>query len=112
MLLGDAAHTMTPVTGQGCNSGLEDAHIFANVLREEDDLDKALPRYNEKRLPDVAALVRLNEILAFGRFGVVVIYLYLVTCPSLAYSNASCLLKITIMHFSWMTSAGSHAISA
>ena len=70
--MGDAAHTMTPVTGQGCNSGLEDAHIFADVLREEKDLAEALPKYNAARLPDVAALVRLNEVLAFGRFGVLV----------------------------------------
>ena len=60
---------MTPVTGQGCNSGLEDAHIFANVLQEEQDIDRALPKYNAARLPDVAALVRLNEVMAFGRFG-------------------------------------------
>ncbi len=72
VLLGDAAHTMTPVTGQGCNSGLEDAHILAGILSKATDIDEALPQYNAARLPDIRALVRLNEILAFGRFKLVV----------------------------------------
>lgn len=68
VLLGDAAHTMTPILGQGCNSGLEDAYIFAGTLRKHKDPDAALPAYTEARLPDIQALIQLNEVVAAGRF--------------------------------------------
>ena len=70
--MGDAAHTMTPVLGQGCNSGLEDASIFATILREQKDFDTALPAFTDARLPDIQALVALNEVVASGRFNTVV----------------------------------------
>ena len=69
MLLGDAAHTMTPILGQGCNSGLEDARLFAeSLLRHKEDLSKALEDYNEHRLPDIQALLKLNEIAVTERY--------------------------------------------
>ena len=63
---------MTPVLGQGCNSGLEDASIFATILREQKDFDTALPAFTDARLPDIQALVALNEVVASGRFNTVV----------------------------------------
>lgn len=59
---------MTPVLGQGCNSGLEDASIFADILSGSQNIDAALQRYTIERLPDVTAVVQLNEIAANGRF--------------------------------------------
>ena len=65
MLLGDAAHTMTPVLGQGCNSGMEDAVIFARMLQQSDaDLDGLLPAYSAARLLELRALISINGLAA------------------------------------------------
>ena len=65
VLLGDAAHTMTPILGQGLNCGLEDVIVLAHVLQQHaDDVDLALPAYNHMRWPDVEALLNINEIVA------------------------------------------------
>ena len=31
LMIGDAAHSVKPDLGQGCNSGLQDGHIFSQV---------------------------------------------------------------------------------
>ncbi|WP_409332936.1 FAD-dependent monooxygenase [Trujillonella humicola] len=51
-LMGDAAHPMLQVLGQGACQALEDAVCLADVLAEHpDDVDKALAAYEEARLP-------------------------------------------------------------
>ena len=61
LLIGDAAHAVSPSMGQGCNSSLQDVMIFAQVLDEyQDDWDKALPIFTKKRLADVHALRELS----------------------------------------------------
>ena len=68
MLLGDAAHTMTPVLAQGCNSGLEDAKLFSEMLQRcSGDIDRLLPAYTAARLPEITALVNINELVAQER---------------------------------------------
>lgn len=63
--MGDAAHTMTPVLGQGLNCGLEDVGVFARVLKQhQGNVDRALPAYNSMRWPDVQAVLNVNEIVA------------------------------------------------
>lgn len=65
VLMGDAAHTMTPILGQGLNCGLEDVAIFAQILEQhQGNVDTALPAYNTARWPDVEALLNINELVA------------------------------------------------
>lgn len=63
VLLGDAAHTMSPVLGQGLNVGIEDVAVFAQCLEQhQGNVDTALPAYNKARLPDVEAIMTINEV--------------------------------------------------
>ena len=65
VLMGDAAHTMTPILGQGLNCGLEDVAVFAQILEQhQGNVDTALPAYNTARWPDVEALLNINELMA------------------------------------------------
>ncbi|MBD2778072.1 FAD-dependent oxidoreductase [Iningainema tapete] len=62
LLIGDAAHSVSPAIGQGCNAALEDVFIFDNLLNEySDNLAKALEEFTIRRLPDALALVELGE---------------------------------------------------
>ncbi|ABW28381.1 FAD-dependent oxidoreductase [Acaryochloris marina] len=66
VLLGDAAHSIWPSLGQGCNVALESCRIFAEVLAHaQGDLSLALPAYTAARKPDTDAVARLSEI-GFG----------------------------------------------
>lgn len=70
VLLGDAAHTMSPVGGQGLNSGLEDVAVFAQCLEQhQGKVDSALLAYNLARLPDIQALMTMNEVMASNDAG-------------------------------------------
>ncbi len=50
-LLGDAAHAMTPFTGQGACQAIEDAVVLAESLRDGPDVPTALRAYETRRLP-------------------------------------------------------------
>ena len=70
VLLGDAAHCMSPVLGQGLNSGLEDVAIFAECLQQHaGQVDTALPAYTAARMPDIRAIMTINEVAASQDIG-------------------------------------------
>ena len=60
VLLGDAAHAMTPNLGQGAGQALEDAATLALLLRgaSADELGAVLARYSEIRRKRTGPIVR------------------------------------------------------
>ncbi|WP_433789092.1 FAD-dependent oxidoreductase [Actinoplanes sp. CA-252034] len=63
VLLGDAAHAMTPNLGQGANQALEDAVVLAAVA----DAPDGLAAYDARRRPRSQQVARASR--AIGRFG-------------------------------------------
>ncbi len=69
LLIGDAAHTMSPVGAQGLNIALRDAIVAANQLvpvlggrATASDIDAAARRVQQERLREVATIQRLQAI--------------------------------------------------
>lgn len=58
-LLGDAAHAVPPTAGQGANQAAEDAWTLREALRAEDDVVRAVRRYEQHRAPRVRRMSRL-----------------------------------------------------
>jgi 2-octaprenyl-6-methoxyphenol hydroxylase len=62
-LVGDAAHGMHPIAGQGVNVGWQDAQVFSDVLSHAQKLGldigglSTLQEYEKKRLPDHKAML-------------------------------------------------------
>lgn len=62
LLIGDAAHAVSPALGQGCNSALEDVSIVNKLLDEyNNDLSQVLMQFTTRRLPDALAVVELSD---------------------------------------------------
>ena len=59
-LLGDAAHPMLPLYGQGANQAIEDGYVLAEclgpALAGSGDIGSALDRYASTRAPRTAAI--------------------------------------------------------
>ena len=67
VLLGDAAHAMTPNLGQGACQALEDAATLGALLRQRSDVDEALRRYDVLRRPRAQGISRRSRQV--GRIG-------------------------------------------
>ena len=70
LLIGDAAHPMSPVGGQGINIALRDAVVAANLLIEAcrsgnadtAALDRAADNVQRERLPEVDRIQRMQQL--------------------------------------------------
>jgi len=58
VLVGDAAHAMTPNLGQGGAQAIEDAYVLAEALADEPDLESAFAVFEQVRQPKVKRIVR------------------------------------------------------
>lgn len=61
VLLGDAAHAMTPNLGQGACQALEDAVVLGAVLRSEAGVPDALTAYDAQRRPRTQRVARSSR---------------------------------------------------
>jgi len=57
-LLGDACHATLPMLAQGAVMAIEDGYILARYLRDFDDVEDALQRYEDVRIDRTARMVR------------------------------------------------------
>ena len=57
ILLGDAAHAMTPNLGQGGAQAIEDAFVLADKLSSCRSISEAFPEYERLRMPKVRRIV-------------------------------------------------------
>ncbi|WP_143965375.1 FAD-dependent monooxygenase [Gordonia zhaorongruii] len=63
VLIGDAVHPMRPHLGQGGCQAIEDAVTVAACLRTEQDLGRAIARYETLRRPRVRRVVRESRLI-------------------------------------------------
>jgi 2-polyprenyl-6-methoxyphenol hydroxylase-like FAD-dependent oxidoreductase len=61
VLLGDAAHAMTPNIGQGAGMAMEDAGVLAEELASGAALERALANYERRRKDRVADVVLISR---------------------------------------------------
>lgn len=61
VLLGDAAHAMTPNMGQGAGQAIEDAVILANHLKHNSAITTALQGYERERVGRTGRITRMSN---------------------------------------------------
>jgi 2-polyprenyl-6-methoxyphenol hydroxylase-like FAD-dependent oxidoreductase len=61
VLLGDAAHAMTPNIGQGAGMAMEDAAVLAEELAGNARIEDALGNYARRRKPRVQTVMRISR---------------------------------------------------
>ncbi len=68
VLLGDAAHAISPSSGQGASMALEDAAVLAKRLRDIPDLEQAFATYERLRRARPAKMFDLGQRGDSGKF--------------------------------------------
>ncbi|MBW4462687.1 MAG: FAD-dependent monooxygenase [Nodosilinea sp. WJT8-NPBG4] len=62
LILGDAAHAVSPSIGQGCNSALQDVEWVNQLLDQyQDDWSQVLPQFSQQRVIEAHALRDLSD---------------------------------------------------
>jgi 2-polyprenyl-6-methoxyphenol hydroxylase-like FAD-dependent oxidoreductase len=61
VLLGDAAHAMTPNIGQGAGMAMEDAAVLAEELAGSAKIEDAVRNYARRRKPRVETVMRISR---------------------------------------------------
>jgi 2-polyprenyl-6-methoxyphenol hydroxylase-like FAD-dependent oxidoreductase len=61
VLLGDAAHALTPNIGQGAGMAMEDAAALAQELASGGEIEHALGNYANRRKPRVETVMRISR---------------------------------------------------
>jgi 2-octaprenyl-3-methyl-6-methoxy-1,4-benzoquinol hydroxylase len=103
-LVGDAAHTVHPLAGQGVNLGMLDAAVLAEVLltalgRAEDLGDgEVLARYERRRRRDILAMMGVIDIF-YRLFGNDVVPVKLLRNLGLEVANRLTPAKRQVMRF-------------
>lgn len=60
-LLGDAAHPMYPIGSNGASQAILDADALANAILGEDNIENALVKYDQERVPVTTKVVLQNR---------------------------------------------------
>jgi 2-polyprenyl-6-methoxyphenol hydroxylase-like FAD-dependent oxidoreductase len=61
VLIGDAAHSMSPQLGQGASMALQDSCALADALEQNDDIATALWGFDRQRRSEVCAYQRISR---------------------------------------------------
>jgi len=67
VFIGNAAHTLHPVAGQGFNLSLRDLKLLAQLIGETNSIDQSIfDRYLKQRKPEQQRLLRMTNMLVHG----------------------------------------------
>ncbi|MCM8608639.1 MULTISPECIES: FAD-dependent monooxygenase [Lactiplantibacillus] len=68
-IVGDAAHALTPMTGKGFNSSLDDAATLGGLISKYDDANQLLQKFEDLRMPIDTEIVRSGQSFSqsYGR---------------------------------------------
>jgi FAD-dependent urate hydroxylase len=67
LIIGDAAHAVSPASGQGASMAIEDAVVLGRCLRDAGDIPSALRTYEQQRRARVEAVVKVGKRNGSGK---------------------------------------------